>query len=86
MASACVGSLVFVIALFLLESLDRRSRRVALRIAVPWLPIVAFTGLATAIHIPIYVVIFAAAIYSPWAYLRTRTVRRVVSQTCVCTG
>lgn len=75
MGSACVGSLAFVAVLFLLESLGRRSRLVAARSAAPWVPVVALTGLATAIHIPIYVVILAAAIYSPWAYLRTRAVR-----------
>jgi hypothetical protein len=75
MGSACVGSLAFVTALFLLESLGRRSRLVAARSAVPWLPIVALTGLATAVHIPICVVIVVAAIYSPWAYLRTRAAR-----------
>lgn len=75
MGSACVGSLAFVTALFLLESLGRRSKLVAARSAVPWLPIVALTGLATAVHIPVYVVIFVAAIYSPWAYLRTRAPR-----------
>jgi hypothetical protein len=75
MGSACAGSLAFVTALFLLESLGRRSRFVAARSVVPWLPIVALTGLATAIHIPIYAVILVAAIYSPWAYLRTRAMR-----------
>lgn len=75
MGSACVGSVAFVTVLFFLESLSRRSRLVAARAAVPWLPIVALTGLATTTHIPIYVVILAAAIYSPWAYLRTRGVR-----------
>jgi hypothetical protein len=75
MASACVGSLAFVIVLFLLESLGRRSKRVALRSAIPWLPIVALTACATAVHIPIYVVILTGSIYSPWAYLRTRAAR-----------
>jgi hypothetical protein len=36
---------------------------------------VALTGLATVIHIPIYLVIPVAAIYSSWAYFRTRAVR-----------
>ncbi len=75
MGSACVGSLAFVVTLFLLEIVGRSSKRVAVRSAAPWWPIVALTGLATAIHIPIYLVILAAAIYTPWAYFRTRAVR-----------
>lgn len=75
MASACVGTLAFVISLFLLESLGRRSKSSALRSTVPWLPIVALTGLATAIHIPIYMVALLIAIYSPWAYLHSRQAR-----------
>lgn len=74
MGSACVGSLAFVIALFLLESLGRNSRSIALRSAIPWLPMVLLTGLATAIHIPIYAVIAMAALYTPWAYTRMRAV------------
>jgi hypothetical protein len=75
MGSACVGSVAFVISLFLLESLGRGSRRIAVRSVTPWWPIVVLTGLATAIHIPIYLVIIVAALYSPWAYFRTRAVR-----------
>ncbi len=75
MASACVGSVAFVTCLFLLESLGKRSRGVALRSAGLWFPLVALTGLATAVHIPVYLVILLAALYSPWAYLRTREVR-----------
>ena len=75
MAFACVGTLAFVISLFFLESLGGRSRRRALRSAVPWLPLVALTGLSTAIHIPMYLVVLVAGFYSPWAYLRTRAVR-----------
>lgn len=75
MGSACVGSLAFVVTLFLLESVGRGSKRVAVRSAAPWWPIVALTGLATAIHIPVYLVILAAAIITPWAYFRTRAVR-----------
>jgi hypothetical protein len=75
MASVCVGTLAFVISLFLLESLGRRSKGSALRSTVPWLPVVALTGLATAIHIPVYMVALLIAIYSPWAYLHTRQTR-----------
>ena len=74
-ASACVGTLVFVTALFLLESLGRKSKAVAIRSALLWLPIVALTAVATAVHISIYVIVVVAAVYSPWAYLRTRANR-----------
>jgi hypothetical protein len=72
MAFACVGTMAFVTSLFLLESLGGRPKRVALRSAVLWFPLVALTGFATAIHLPIYVVVLLATLYSPWAYLRTR--------------
>jgi hypothetical protein len=75
MASACIGALVFVTTLFLLEKLGGRSKSRALRSAVPWLPMVGLTGLATAIHIPISLVILVVAFYSPWAYLRMRAIR-----------
>jgi hypothetical protein len=75
MASATAGTLTFVISLFLLESLGRRSKSDALRSTVPWLPLVALTGLATAIHIPTYLVALLAALYSPWAYSHTRPAR-----------
>lgn len=72
MASVCVGSTTFVTSLFLLERLGRRSGILALRTAVPWLPIVALTALATAIHIPMLLVICLTAIYSMWAYSSLR--------------
>jgi hypothetical protein len=75
MAFACVGTLAFVTSLFLLESLGGRPKSVALRSAVLWVPLVLLTGLATAIHIPVYLVVLVAALYSPWAYLRTRAAR-----------
>jgi hypothetical protein len=75
MGSAFAGSVSFVVALFLLENLGKKSKLTALRSVFPWLPVVALTGLATAIHIPIYLVILAAAVYSPWAYSRTRALR-----------
>ncbi len=75
MAMACLGTLSFVVSLFLLESLGRRSKSRALRSTVPWLPLVGLTGVATAVHIPIYVVTLLIVLYSPWAYLRTRPAR-----------
>jgi hypothetical protein len=75
MGAAFAGSLAFVTSLFLLENLGGRSKRAALRSALPWLPLVALTGLATATHIPMYAVLLLIALYSPWAYLRTRSMR-----------
>ena len=75
MASACIGALAFVISLFLLESLGRRSKGSALRSTVPWWPIVGLTALATAIHIPVYLVALLITLYSPWAYLHMRQAR-----------
>jgi ABC-type uncharacterized transport system permease subunit len=71
----CMGMVAFVITFFLLEALGRKSKTIAWRSSVPWLPLIVLTAVATAIHIPIYVVIIAAAIYSVWAYRRTRAVR-----------
>jgi hypothetical protein len=75
MASVCIGALTFVISLFLLESLGRRSKGSALRSTAPWWPIVALTALATAIHIPVYMVAVLIVVYSPWAYAHTRQAR-----------
>jgi len=75
MASICAGSISFVVALFFLENLGKQSRAIAFRSVVPWLPIVGLTMVATAIHIPVYLVILGSALYSPWAYFRTRAVR-----------
>ena len=75
MVSAFVGFLGFVTALFLLQTLAGRSKLNALRSAVPWLPLVALTGLASVVHIPIYLVVGVSVLYSPWAYLRTRISR-----------
>ena len=75
MGSAFLGTVAFVITFFLLEALGRQSKLMAWRASAPWLPLIALTGLATAIHIPAYLVIPAVAIYSVWAYRRTRAVR-----------
>jgi ABC-type uncharacterized transport system permease subunit len=74
MGSACLATVAFVITLFLLESLARKSRPRAWRSSVPWSPLIAMTGIATAIHIPIIAVTIACAAYVPWAYYRTRAV------------
>ena len=46
MGSICVGMIAFLITFFLLEMLGRKSKAIAWRSSIPWLPLVAFTGLA----------------------------------------
>lgn len=75
MGCACIGSVAFVLALFCLERLGRGSMISALRSTIPWAPLIALTGMATAIHIPIYVVIPLILLYSLWAYRRTLAMR-----------
>lgn len=75
MGSACVGMLGFMLCLFLLESLGRGSRRIALRSIAPWAPLVVLTGAATLIHIPAFLVVITTLLYSPWACLKTCAVR-----------
>lgn len=74
MGSASLGALGFVIALFCLEALNRSSKTLALRSAISWFPLVALTGFATIIHIPVFIVILAGSVYGVWMYRRTRAV------------
>lgn len=74
MGAAFAGTVAFVIALFLLETVGRGSRRAAVRSAALWWPVVAVTGAATAVHIPVYLVIATTLVYIPWAYTRTREI------------
>jgi hypothetical protein len=71
MCSACAGSIGFVISLFWLELLGRKSKSIALRSVLPWIPLVALTGLSAVIRIPISAVLLAGAIYCVWAYRQT---------------
>jgi hypothetical protein len=75
MGCTCLGCVAFVIALFCLERLGRGSTVSALRSTIPWLPLIALTGMATAIRIPMYVVIPLIILYGLWAYRRTLAVR-----------
>jgi len=75
MGSACVGIVASCIFLFTLEALETKSRATAWRSSAPWLPLVGLTALATAIHIPLYIVLLVGAIYGSWAYRRTCGVR-----------
>jgi hypothetical protein len=75
MGSACLGSVAFMIALFCFEALERRSKSLALRLTVPWIPLVGITGLATIIHIPIAIVVVCSLVYVVWAYRRFRTMK-----------
>ncbi len=76
MGSVCVGTLTFILFLFVLEVLETRSKITAWRSSAPWLPLILLTALATAIHIPFYVVVPIGAIYGIWAYRRTCSVRQ----------
>jgi hypothetical protein len=72
MSAACVGAMVLVVSLFFLERIGGRSRNRALRSVLPWLPLVAMTGFAALVHIPLYLVLLAVLLYSPWAYTNMR--------------
>jgi hypothetical protein len=78
MGSTCLGFVTFVIVLFSCEALRYRSRRLALQLALPWLPLAGLTGLATIIHIPSLIVIGVGVAYGIWVYLRSRTQQRVL--------
>jgi hypothetical protein len=75
MAIACVGVVSSIVSLYFLEVLGRRSKRKAWKSSASWLPLVAVTGSATAIHIPTYVVILVGTLCGGWAYRRTRAIR-----------
>jgi hypothetical protein len=77
MGALCVGIATFFIFLFILELLETRSKIMAWRSSAPWLPLVGLTAIATAIHIPFYVVALVGASYGVWAYRRTSGVRRL---------
>jgi hypothetical protein len=72
MGSVCLGSVAFVITLFCFEVLEKKSRSLAFNSAIPWLPLVAITGLAAIIHIPAFIVIIVGLIYGTWVYRRSR--------------
>lgn len=72
MLAGCIGAAVLVLSLFLLERIGGRSKSHALRCVIPWLPLVAVTGLASIIHISSYLVVLAIVVYSPWAYRNMR--------------
>jgi hypothetical protein len=75
MGAVCVGIITFLVFLFVLEFLETQSKMTAWRSSAPWLPLLGLTALATAIHIPIYVVFLIGGSYAGWAYRRTYSVR-----------
>jgi len=79
MGSTCLGAITFVIALYCCEALEYKSKRLAVRVVIPWLPLVALTGLATIIHVPVLIVVIMGMIYAVWAYLRSRAERRLAN-------
>ena len=70
MGMICIGMIAFVVILFCLEILRKRSKIAGWRSSWPWLPLVGLTALATFVHIPVYFVIPAGAIHGAWAYRR----------------
>lgn len=72
MGSVCLGLIGFVITLFCFEVLEKKSKRIAFNSTIRWLPLVALTGLASIVHIPIVIVITLGFIYGTWAYRRSR--------------
>jgi hypothetical protein len=77
MGALCVGIVTFTFFLFILEVIETRSKIIAWRTSVPWLPLVGLTAIATLVHIPFYVVVLISAICVVWAYRRTCSVRRL---------
>jgi hypothetical protein len=77
MGSACFGIIAFLTFLFSLELLETRSKRTAWRCSAPWLPLFGLTAIATAVHIPFYLVALLGAIYDVFAYRWTSSVRRL---------
>ncbi len=70
MGSICLGVAAFVVVLFCLEILSKRSKMAGWRSSWPWLPLIGLTAMATFVHIPTYIVLPAGAIYCGWAYRR----------------
>jgi hypothetical protein len=70
MGAICIGLMAFVVILFCLEVLSKRSKIAGWRSSWPWLPLVGLTALATFVHIPVYLVIPAGAIHGTWACRR----------------
>jgi hypothetical protein len=79
MGSACVGIIAFLTFLFILELLETRSKRTAWRCSAPWLPLFGLTAIATAVHIPFYIVALVGSVYGVFAYRRTSSVRRLLT-------
>ena len=70
MGSICIGIMAFIVILFSLEILRKRSKIAGWHSSWPWLPLVGLTALATFVHIPVYFVIPAGAIHGTWACRR----------------
>lgn len=72
MMSVWLGSVSFVVALFCLEALVRKSKTVALRSVIPWFPFVVLTGVATIYHIHFLIVFGASLAYGASMYWRRK--------------
>ncbi len=75
MALACFGVFSFVVSLFFLEVLSRRSKRKALKSTAPWLSVLLVTLAGTAKRLPPLAVLLIGALCVLWAYRHTRAIR-----------
>lgn len=75
MAIACLGVLSFVVSLFFLEVLSRRSKKKALKSTAPWLSLLLLTSTATVRRVPTFAVLLVGALCVTWAYRYTRALR-----------
>jgi hypothetical protein len=75
MATICIGVFVFILTFYSLEALGRKSKGIAWRSTIRWLPLMVLTAAATIVHLPVYGVIFIALAYSVWAFRRMSAIR-----------
>lgn len=75
MALACFGVSSFLVSLFCLEVLSRRSKRKALKSTAPWLSLFLVTLAGTAKRFPSIVELSIGALCVLWAYRNTRAIR-----------
>lgn len=81
MSSACFGTSAFTITLFLVRALELKSKKMAMKSAARWVPLVGMTGLAALIHIPSPFVFIGGGLYSVWGFWRYLGERKSVVST-----
>jgi len=72
---AFVGISVFILTLYSLEMMARKSREIAKRSALPWLPLAGSMALGVIVQLPVFAMIAAGLAYSVWAFRRMRSAR-----------